>query len=657
MTARPANTGFNALTALWVLFCAWWACAGWVLSAIHELNRTGYSIALLIVIGLLWFLRKSHATESVGQSSQKTTRSARILFGRWLRRIRRPFPAAFGALTFLAFAGGAIHPPGNYDGLAYRTPRVLNWLAEGRWHWVHTEFNRLNNRACGYEWVTAPLISLTASDRLQFLINVVSFVLLPGLVFSVFWRFGLSRKTAWYWMWLAPTGYCFLLQAGSIGNDLFGVPFALAAVDFALRARTSGRVSEAWLSILAAALLTGSKANNIPLLLPWIFALSPCVKLLCARLPATIAVCAIAALSSYLPSALLNQRYCGDWSGLVAEHNQSFQAKPVLRVANNMVLMFMQNLAPPVFPAANAWNRAVEHAVPSGLRKELENNFEPGAAHWTIGELEIEEGAGLGFGVTGLAFLSAVVGLAQYRRSRVPFGRCGFRPEFFANAILISAWIVLVALMAKSGITGISRIAAAFYPLCLAGLLAVSNQSAVAGKRWWRNLGFFVFALGAAVVILSPARPLWPWRWVLGPGGDAQSRSPLARARSVYDVQSRRADGFAPARELLPPGLKVLGLISFDDPETSLWWPFGSRRIVHVTRSDSAADLRSRGIEYILVNATKFEGIFATRLQAWMIAMHAERVAELSLSLRSTLGPSQWVLVRLSESGNAPDIP
>ena len=56
-------------------------------------------------------------------------------------------------------------------------------------------------------------------------------------MFSVFTRLGVRRRVAWSWMWLVPTGYCFLLQAGSIGNDLFGAPFALAAVDFALRAK------------------------------------------------------------------------------------------------------------------------------------------------------------------------------------------------------------------------------------------------------------------------------------------------------------------------------------------------------------------------------------------------------------------------------------
>ncbi len=38
------------------------------------------------------------------------------------------------------FFGGLIHAPANYDGLAYRIPRVLHWLAEGRWHLIETIF-------------------------------------------------------------------------------------------------------------------------------------------------------------------------------------------------------------------------------------------------------------------------------------------------------------------------------------------------------------------------------------------------------------------------------------------------------------------------------------------------------------------------------------
>jgi hypothetical protein len=70
-------------------------------------------------------------------------------------------------------------------------------------------------------------------------------------------------------MWLLPTGYNFLLQAGSIGNDTFPTIYALAAVDFGLRAWDSRRLSDLRLSILSASLLTGTKATNLPLLLPW----------------------------------------------------------------------------------------------------------------------------------------------------------------------------------------------------------------------------------------------------------------------------------------------------------------------------------------------------------------------------------------------------
>jgi len=43
----------------------------------------------------------------------------------------------------------------------------------------------------------------------------------------------------------------------------------LAAVDFGLRAWASRQASDLRLSILSAALLTGAKASNLPLLLPW----------------------------------------------------------------------------------------------------------------------------------------------------------------------------------------------------------------------------------------------------------------------------------------------------------------------------------------------------------------------------------------------------
>ena len=43
---------------LWVWACAYLNCAGWVLSAIHELNARGYAVVLLIGFVALCVWRK-----------------------------------------------------------------------------------------------------------------------------------------------------------------------------------------------------------------------------------------------------------------------------------------------------------------------------------------------------------------------------------------------------------------------------------------------------------------------------------------------------------------------------------------------------------------------------------------------------------------------
>ena len=157
------------------------------------------------------------------------------------RRLRLPLPFCFGALAVLIFLGGAFYAPTHYVALTYHIPRVLHWLAEGRWHWIHTPVERMNYSGCDFEWLCAPLLLFTKSDRALFVLNFIPFLLLPGLIFSVFTRLGVRARVAWHWMWLLPTGYIFLLQAGSAGNDAFSTVYALAAIDFGCRAWASRR--------------------------------------------------------------------------------------------------------------------------------------------------------------------------------------------------------------------------------------------------------------------------------------------------------------------------------------------------------------------------------------------------------------------------------
>jgi hypothetical protein len=327
---------------------------------------------------------------------------------KYLRRFRKPFPLAFLVLAVLAFLGGALHPANNYDALAYRTPRVLHWLAEGQWHWIHTDFQRLNTRTTGFEWLTAPMFAFAGTDRLVFLINIVSFLLLPGRFFAVLTRLGVPPRAAWYWMWLFSSGYGYVLQAGNVVNDMFGALLGLAAIEFALRARREQQIQYLWSSILAAALMTAVKAFNILLLLPWALAVLPSFKLLLRRPPASVLVLLIAASASIAPTAMLNVKYCGDWTGLKAEQPTIGGGGRSLRFLANAINLPLANLAPPIFPFRKQWDQLVQRVVPAPVADELQKNMEPEAAGFQIPEMQMEESAGLGAGVTLLVLVVLV---------------------------------------------------------------------------------------------------------------------------------------------------------------------------------------------------------------------------------------------------------
>ena len=626
-----------SVVLVWVWFCAYLNCAGWTLSALHELNADGYAIALAIAAGAFFIWQNKSFAQIFPRAGLK----------KFSRRFRRPFPLAFLILAAMAFLGGALHAPNNYDALAYRVPRVLHWLDAGHWHWIHTIFPRVNTRACGFEWLSAPLIALTKTDRLLFLINIVSFLLLPGLVFSVFTRLGVRRRVAWHWMWIAPTGYGFLLQAGSIANDLFGAPFALAAVDFALRARISKSPRDLYSSLLAAMLLTSAKASDLPLLLPWAIAILPSLKLFFRRPALSLAVGAVAIFASLLPTAILDVHYCGDWSGVTLEGDQA-NSDVFLRTGANITLMAIENLTPPIFPPAEVWNRKVQEYIPAGLSSRLHQAFtEPEAAEFRVQEMQIEDAAGIGFGVTILLLVSVAVA-AQRCGGSSWGGQFGSAKTLWRTGIRFAPWISMLVLLSQSTLHPIARISAPYYLLLIAALLVCPAQEWLVKRCWWRVSAMTVFFLGAVLLVVSPARPLVPVKMFLAEiRVFAAHHALLERVGSVYTVFQERNDAFAPARDALPSGLKVLGLVTYDDPETSLWRPFGSRRIVHVCPADTAADLKAGGVEYILVKGEAFGKWFPAPMDDWLKKINARVVKTISLQLRAAAGPTDWYLVKL----------
>jgi hypothetical protein len=619
--------------AAWVVFSSFCSCAGWVLSALHQLNAAGYAAAFLLGAGVVWTLR--HKLFPAGIRGWNLHRAH--------RRFGRAFPLAFLILASLAFLGGALHPPSNADALAYRVPRVLHWLAEGQWHWIHTDSHRLNARFCGVEWLSAPLIAFTRTERFLFLINAASFLLMPGLVFSLFTRVGVRPRVAWRWMWLTPTGYCYLLQAGSVSNDMFSVVYALAAVDFALRARQSGRLSEVCLSLLSAALLTGAKTSNMPLLLPWVVAFVPTWRVWLAH-PLALAVLILpVAGASFLPTAVLNTVYSGDWTAQALQGVYVARGPLWLRWFVNVTTLALNSLAPPLFPFASVWNGAVDAITPASLRMALLKDFEAGGERWKLPEIQLEEYAGLGFGLTvllGLGMLAIFLGNRKAGKAEVaPFG------EPVMRVLCIAPWLSLLYMLTNWNLTCLDRILAPYYPLLVMSLLLSPRQVELVRRAWWRRWAFVAFGLAGLLLVLSPARPLWPAGWFFQHYGARLKSSRLgSRAMNAYATKGNRAEAFAPVLALLPADASVFGFSAREFAETSLWRPLGSRHILRVKASHSGEDVRRRGIKYVLVTSE----VLNEPWPDWQKRMDARTMATVTLRMWGGGQPVTWHLVELN---------
>jgi hypothetical protein len=657
---------FPALVSLWLWLSALATAAGWLLSAFGQLNRGGYLVFTVVAL-VGWLLARSLLKRVIQVGPDRRLQLA-VILARLLRRFRRPLPFAFALLALLIFLGGALYPPSNHTALTYRTERVLHWLAEGRWHWIYTPNHRLNNRACGIEWLSAPLLLFTRSDREIFLLNFVPFLLLPGLLFSLWRRLGVRSRVAWHWMWLLPTGYCFLLQAGSAGNDAFPTVYALAALDFACRAWTSRHLAGLWHSVLGAALLVGAKASNLPLLLPWAILTAPLLPLVWGGKPwsfrspmhtqpgprahvplkitLTVGVAALALLVSFLPTAVLNIIYCHSWSGMQLERAGMDMKNPLVGIWGNAFLFLLHNFIPPVFPLAHWWNESALAFLPQALVRPLVANFEQ-SFHF-VGELPTEDWAGLGFGVSLLLVVSAMASL--FMKSGRPSDTPGQSviPRFCLVGARVTPWIALLAYCMKSGMVTGARLVSPYYPFLFTVLLIMPGQAEVVRRAWWRVTVWCVVALAFAVLIVTPGRPLWPAETILSNLAAAQPESRLlSRALNVYAVYAGRSDPLACVRPLLPADLRRVGFLGNpDDIDISLWRPFGTRRVLHVLLNDPPQAIRQRNIEYVVVGGFNLNENGMT-IQSWLDRTGAQLVATTNATLRVAEGRQDWYVTRL----------
>jgi hypothetical protein len=623
---------------IWVGVCAYLNCVGWALSALHELNVEGYSVALTIgFVALLIWRRKTAGTFFT-----------QIHWQKFRRRFRRPLPAIFLLVAAMTFLGGILYAPTNYDALTYRLPRILNWLAAGHWTWIPTSNARMNFSGTGWEWIATPFLTLLRSDRGLFLINAIGFLLMPGLLFSVFRQLGIARRVAWTWMWILPLAYGYATQAGSIGNDYTGTVFGLISVYYGLRARRSKDVKDIWLAAMAGALMTGTKISNLPLLLPCLIAVWPALPQMRKGWVTSVAPMLVAVLISIAPTIILNQLHTGSWTGDPKNLTLVQVKKPGVAFLGNSLLLLQQSFMPPVLPSAHRISDSLNNKLLAPLRQTLMRDF-PRYYSGGLNELPQEETSGLGLGITFL--LLTALGTAACG--------CGWKNskgKAFPKGTLVgfAAWVALLFYMFKTGSEATGRLLLSYYPLAIVPILLLPSQKHILRFRIWKIFTVLAALSVLPAIILSPSRPMWPAlsvsKWLMRRYPDKPAAT---RLTAVYLAYAHRNDVLSPLRAGLPDGfLKIGFLAGGNDTDYSLWRPFGLRQVEYVQTGNQPIHVPD-DIEWIVVKRDAWpEGTGS--LETWATQHYAKITLSVSILTLVSWGEQTWCLVHIERPRSAP---
>lgn len=604
------------LAALWLVYVTWSACSGWGLSLLGALHATGYALAalpLLVTFILVW---KHSGGRRPHRPSAPAFPSTQALL-----------PWAF--LALLCLIAGCLHAPANYDALSYRLPRILYWWQEHRWHWIAGIDGRQNYSGTGFEWQMLPVLTAFRTDRLLFLLNWLPALLLPFLNRHALRFVGCNARSAALWMWPLALAYGLVLQWSSIGNDMQGAIFVVAALSFCRLARARSSFAALAMAGLAIAGLTALKGSNLPLILP----LGVAGLLVLRRRPLLVRPLAAAVialpllLTSYLPTAVLNHHHSGHWSGDPDNSAKLQVTRPLAGLVGNSVNLTLGCLQPPMLPLS----KDLKHRLIGGPDgpESLVHFVQDGFPRFKVdlgGEIPMEEYSGLGLGVTLLL-------LAHGLMRKQP----GARPKPASWWLAASTTLAMTAFFLKLGSENTARILLPYYPMAIACLLAIipripPARGLLAASHCWIPALFLLPAL-----TLNPNRPLVPLRALAElPGLPAGISS---RLKSIHSGYSDRNDPLAVLRRQLPANESVGFAGSPARSSYSLHKPFGSRRIIEVT-SDNWNEF-----EWLIATPWGIESRTGLDWQTWLEQSGHEVLDHRELTFYTRAGSESWYLI------------
>lgn len=617
--------------ALWLVFVAWSSCAGWLLSAIGILNVMGYTCALVPLI---------IACVSVWRSMSPAFKT--------VTRLKNPFrncgSQAWSIVTLLSLLAGLLFAPSNYDALSYRLPRILYWWQENRWHWLEHADQRMNYSGTGFEWQMLPMLVFTGSDRLLFFLNWIPFLFFPALVFISLRYLGVRKRTSARWMWILPLCYGYALQSSSIGNDALGGVFVLAAVTFCAIAVENKSLLALALAAIAAAALSGIKFSNLPLLLPIaVFWLTSAwrirdkinnKKVVAYALP----ILAVLVLTSFVPSACLNHKYCGNWSGDPTDSDRLRITKSLPGATGNIFNLTTGSLQLPILPIPSSIkNKLLEPIIGSNsLTAYIQTGFTRFIPDFG-GEIPIEEAAGVGLGVTLVLIIPLLL-----HRSRMS------RSERFDPWACISIWIAFISYLVSLGSENTARLMLPYYPLIIASLLTLFNWNCVS-RRCMILYSWIPFFCILPSLLINPNRPLIPLaRLAEFPGLSSELKTRLSKLDEAY---GSRSDPLHEIRDDLPENCQILGFAGGPTESSySLFKPYGSRKIVEVHK-ENVDDF-----EWIVAASDGIRDRTGKNWEQWIEMSSYSIASRYHIAFKASVGAKDWYLLHRSRSvGYSPD--
>ena len=620
---------FQRALELWILWCAGLAFAGWAFSAFSALGGAAYiGFSLVFVVLVLVGRRQIPLPRS---NWRRDLRKA-------VRRFRRLPPFLYLCIVIFSALGALVYPTIHFDSLSYRLPRVLHWLAEGKWHWIHTPDSRMNVVATATEWIWTPIMLLTDSERVLACTNLISFCFLPGLLYAFFTRVGISRRLAWWWMWILPGGFCYALQAGSLATDAYATIFALGAVVYAFKASEARRPYFLWVSILAIGFATGTKQTNLIVVPLWFVVALLSRKLVIARPFATAAVVLVALGASFLPNCVANLKYAGSWNGFRLDLPSPFWA-----IVGNSFALPLENLLPPFFPPAREWNAAMLNFVETPFGSHFKK-FEHFAALYR-GPSENTCGLGL---TTCLLLLGGLVSCRGAKcQSNEPF-----QTRLIRMTLLVAPWLLVLVYMTSVLIARSARYLAFFYPFLFAGILYLMDRPY--RFRWWRAGVYLSLVITLVTIALLRQRPLLPVPLVADAAERFVSKNLADRTRNAFSFVPQVRKTIDAFHNALPPGTKVAGYIcEVGHLELALWHPYGARRVWRYGAKDCldpnfSKELSDKGIEYAILDDISLERTKPSTIDEWLEVNKAEVVFSLGMPTEPELPPRQVWLVRFN---------